>query len=108
MISYKQFKLMKDNAYVINISRGAVLDDNALIYALDNCQISGAAIDVFSTEPIDSNHPFFNYDNLFLSPHISGNFPEYQSDMIDQFCDNLLRFLNDKSLKNRICKKHFY
>ena len=53
-------------------------------------------------------HPYFNYSNLFLSPHISGNFPEYQSDMINQFIENLLRFLNYKTLKNRICKKRLY
>ena len=50
----------------------------------------------------------FNYDNLFLSPHISGNFPEYQTDMIKQFIENLIYFLNGKALKNRICKKRLY
>lgn len=108
MLSFEEFKIMNDNAYIINIARGGIINDDALIYALDNNQISGATLDVFNEEPLNENHPFFNYRNLFLSPHISGNFPEYQSDMIDQFCDNLLRFLNKKVLKNRICKTQLY
>ncbi len=108
MLSFEQFKIMKQNTYIINIARGGIINDDALIYALDNNQISGATLDVFNNEPLNENNLFFNYKNLFLSPHISGNFPEYQSDMIDQFCDNLLRFFNKKSLKNQICKKQLY
>jgi len=108
MISFKQFQQMNHNTYIINIARGEIVNDNALMHALDHNQISGAALDVFTDEPLDKKHPYFNYPNLFLSPHISGNFPEYQSDMIDQFIENLLRFLNHKALKNRICKKHLY
>ena len=99
---------MKKTVYLINIARGEIIDDSALINALENQTISGAALDVFKDEPLSKNHPFFNYDNLFLSPHISGNFPEYQNDMIDLFIDNLNRFLSKKNLKNRICKKRLY
>ena len=108
MISFNQFSLMKDTAYIINIARGGVIDDDALIDALDQNKIFGGALDVFTDEPLKIGHPYFNYDHLFLSPHISGNFPEYQSDMIEQFVDNLLCFLNGKTLKNRICKKRLY
>ena len=108
MISFNQFSLMKETAYIINIARGGVIDDDALIDALDNNKIFGGALDVFTDEPLQKNHPYFNYENLFLSPHISGNFPEYQTDMIKQFIDNLICFLNGKALKNRICKKRLY
>ena len=108
MISFQQFSLMKDTAYIINIARGGVIDDDALIDALNQHKIFGGALDVFTDEPLQSGHPYFNYDNLFLSPHISGNFPEYQSDMIEQFINNLICFLNGKTLKNRICKKRLY
>ena len=108
MISHNAFSKMKKTVYLINIARGEIIDESALINSLDNQRISGAALDVFKDEPLSKNHPFFNYENLFLSPHISGNFPEYQNDMIDLFIDNLTRFLSKKNLKNRICKKRLY
>tara|TARA_B100000427_G_scaffold220032_1_gene183917 strand:- start:11 stop:994 length:984 start_codon:yes stop_codon:yes gene_type:complete len=108
MISFNQFSLMKDTAYIINIARGGIIDDDALIDALDNNKIFGGALDVFTDEPLQKKHPYFNYENLFLSPHISGNFPEYQTDMIKQFIENLICFLNGKTLKNRIFKKRLY
>ena len=108
MISFNQFSLMKDTAYIINIARGGVIDDEALIDALEKNKIFGGALDVFTDEPLQKNHSYFNYDNLFLSPHISGNFPEYQSDMIEQFINQLKRFLGGEPLKNRVCKKRLY
>ena len=108
MISSQSFKLMKPNAYLINIARGPIINENALINALKNQKISGAALDVFHNEPLPKNHPYFKLDNIFLSPHISGNFPEYQTDMIEQFVNQLKRFLDGKPLKNRICKKRLY
>ena len=108
MISYNEFSLMKDTSYIINIARGGIINDDALINALENKKIAGAALDVFTSEPLKQGHPYFNYNNVFLSPHISGNFPEYQDDMIEQFTNNLICFLNEKPLKNRICKKRLY
>ena len=108
MISHDSFSKMKSTAYIINIARGEIIEEEALLSALNHNEIAGAALDVFKDEPLKKGHPYFNYDNLFLSPHISGNFPEYQNDMIDLFIDNLIRFLNQKNLKNRICKKRLY
>ena len=86
---------MKSTAYIINIARAKLLKKKHYL-ALNHNEIAGAALDVFKDEPLKKGHPYFNYDNLFLSPHISGNFPEYQNDMIDLFIDNLMRFLNQK------------
>ncbi len=108
MISHDSFSKMKSTAYIINIARGEIIEEEALLSALNHNEIAGAALDVFKDEPLKKGHPYFNCDNLFLSPHISGNFPEYQNDMIDLFIDNLIRFLNQKNLKNRICKKRLY
>ena len=108
MVSKQEFQWMKSDAYIINIARGAIIDEDALISAVKNQEIAGAALDVFNTEPLPKEHPYFNLDNVFLSPHISGNFPEYQTDMIEQFIDQLNRFLDGKALKNRICKKRLY
>ena len=70
--------------------------------------ISGAALDVFSQEPLPENSKLFNLDNVMISPHISGNYQNYQIDMIDQFAINLNRFIINKPLKNRVCKKRLY
>ena len=108
MISFNEFSIMKDTAYIINIARGGIINDEALIDALEHDKIFGGALDVFTDEPLEKGHPYFKYDSIFLSPHISGNFPEYQTDMINQFINNLICFLNGKALKNRICKKRLY
>jgi phosphoglycerate dehydrogenase-like enzyme len=108
MISTNELAKMKSSSFIINIARGAIIDESALINSLQQKQISGAGLDVFSTEPLNKNNPLFELDNVFLSPHISGNFPEYQKDVVIQFTDNLNRFIAGKNLKNRICKKRLY
>ena len=108
LISKDQLNKMKSTAFLINIARGPIIDQNELINALKTKKIAGAAIDVFENEPLNISNPLFKIDNVFLSPHISGNFPEYQTDVVLQFADNLNRFINGKILKNRVCKKRLY
>ena len=108
MIGSKELAKMKSTAFIINIARGKIIDESALIDSLQNKRIAGAGLDVYSTEPLDKHSPLFGLDNVFLSPHISGNFPEYQRDVILQFADNLNRYLLGKNLKNRVCKKRLY
>lgn len=108
MIGSKELAKMKSSAFIINIARGSIIDEVALINALQSNEIAGAGLDVFSTEPLDKKNPLFELENVFLSPHISGNFPEYQKDVVIQFAENLNRFLAGKDLKNRVCKKRLY
>ena len=108
LIGKSQLIKMKSTAYLINIARGQIINEKELINALENELIAGAALDVFENEPLEDSNPFFKMDNVFLSPHISGNFPEYQRDVVIQFADNLNRFNSGKSLKNRVCKKRLY
>jgi phosphoglycerate dehydrogenase-like enzyme len=108
MIGKNELAKMKSSAFIINIARGAIIDESTLINSLQQKQITGAGLDVFSAEPLDKDNPLFKLDNVFLSPHISGNFPEYQKDVVIQFTDNLNRFIADKDLKNRVCKKRLY
>ena len=79
---------------------------------LDHClkknKIYSAALDVFAKEPLPEKSKLFNCDNVFLSPHISGNFGNYQKAMIVQFHDMLIKYINNKTLKNRACKKRLY
>ena len=108
LIGAKVFTSMKDTSIIINTSRGGIIDESALINALKNKDIAGAALDVFATEPLDSKSKLFDLDNVLISPHISGNFSSYQDRMIIQFGNFLNKFLNNKAIKNRVCKKRLY
>ena len=108
LINKKKLSLMSKDAYLINVSRGEVIVEQDLIKHLKNNNIKGAALDVFASEPLNKNSELFNLNNTFLSPHISGNFKGYQIALIKSFTDNLNRYLNKKSLKNRVCKKRLY
>jgi len=108
LINKNSFRKMKKNIVLINTSRGKIINEKDLIQVLKNKDIKGAALDVFSIEPLSKNSPLFSMDNVFLSPHISGNFKEYQEIMIKQFNEMLIKFMNGKPIKNRVCKKRLY
>ena len=108
LIGSKELKSMKQNAVIINVARGQIINQNDLINALENKVISGAALDVFEKEPLEESSKLFDLDNVLISPHISGNYQNYQSDMLDKFSTNLNRFVLEKELKNRVCKKRLY
>ena len=72
MIGARELKLMKPGAFLINVSRGPVVVEDDLLAALKSGQIGGAALDVFSTQPLPAGHPFFNFNNVLLTPHLAG------------------------------------
>ena len=108
MIGKKEISKITKSAYLINIARGEIIKENALINALQKKSIAGAALDVYKDEPLQKDHPLFKLDNVFLSPHIAGNFRKYQNDVALQFTNNLNRYLTGKNLINRVCKKRLY
>jgi D-3-phosphoglycerate dehydrogenase len=71
LIGEGQFRKMKKSAYLVNVSRAAVIDETALVQALQQRQIAGAGLDVFHQEPIKSDHPLFKMDNVILTPHFA-------------------------------------
>lgn len=73
MISYNEFNIMKNTAYLINTSRGGIVDSDALYDALIHNKIAGAGIDVIEGEPIPANHPICHLDNVIYTPHIGGS-----------------------------------
>jgi len=72
MIGKHELSLMKKSARLINVARGAIVDEQALLDALRSGQIAGAGLDVTDDEPIDPNHPFLKMDNVIFSPHVAG------------------------------------
>lgn len=90
LISYKQLSLMKKEAYLINTSRGGIVDEEALTQALESHQIAGAALDVFSVEPLTQSK-LQQLDNVVLTPHIGGSTEEAIKRLIEETIANILR-----------------
>ena len=94
------FSLMKNSAYFINTARGSVVDEDALIEALQQGEIAGAAIDVFSKEPIAQNHPFFGMpDKVLVTPHIGGATWDAISNHTREFVTDVKHYLNGETLE---------
>jgi phosphoglycerate dehydrogenase-like enzyme len=93
MVGEKILCSMKPTAFLINIGRGEVIDESALIHALELGKIAGAALDVFSQEPLPQGHPFWKTKNLILTPHIGGTSTIYVEQVLSIFEENLRRFL---------------
>ena len=91
-----------DRSYLINIARGEVVDEPALIEALREGVIAGAALDVFDREPLPADSPLWELDNVILTPHISGGNENYNEVATSIFCDNLRRYLAGEELHNII------
>ena len=91
---------MKKTAYYINIGRGAVAWEPDLIRALEEKWIAGAYIDAFEVEPIPSDHPLWDIENVLLVPHDSHSSPYIGDRVVDIFCENLDRYVKGLPLKN--------
>jgi D-2-hydroxyacid dehydrogenase (NADP+) len=108
LIGEAELKAMKSSAYIINIGRGDIIDEAALVRALDSGKIAGAGLDVTTTEPLPPDSPLWDRDNVIISPHISGGMEDYMQRATDLFCENLKRYLDGKRLINIVDKKRGY
>ena len=108
LIGEKELRAMKPTAYLINISRGGIVDEDALIRALDEKWIAGAGLDVTVIEPLPPDSRFWDFDNVMLTPHISGAQEDYLVLGTKLFCENLKRYLQGKKLMNVISRKRGY
>ncbi len=102
LIDAKALAAMKPDAYLINTSRGAVVDERALIDALREGEIAGAYLDVFDAEPLPAEHPLWQLDNVVITPHVSDSVADWEVLMARFFCDNLRRRLNGEPLLNQV------
>lgn len=107
-IGERELRLMKPNAYLVNVGRGKVIDEPVLVRALQEGWIAGAGLDVFATRPLVPDSPLFELPNVFLTPHISGTSVGYEEGLIDLFCENLDRYLQGKPLRNVVDKERGY
>lgn len=109
LIDAEAFEAMKPGAYFVNVGRGAVVDEAAVVEAVENCRISGAALDVFEEEPLPESSPLWEMENVIISPHSADNVPGLmEKKLVSLFCDNLRRYLGGESLTNVLDKRLLY
>ncbi len=103
LIDEDALRLMKKNALIINIARGKVIEQNALIKALNEGWIRGAALDVTEIEPLPSESPLWHAKNLFISPHVAGSSPKAHT-RVNALLERLInQFRSNEPIDNRIC-----
>jgi phosphoglycerate dehydrogenase-like enzyme len=103
-----ELRAMKNSAVIINVGRGPVIVESALIAALTEKRIRGAALDVFDVEPLPGGHPFYKLDNVLLSPHSADHIVGWADAAMNQFIENFERFRNGQPLENVVDKKAGY
>jgi phosphoglycerate dehydrogenase-like enzyme len=99
MFGAAAFAAMKPGAVFVNIGRGATVDEAALIDALRNGVIAGAALDVFEVEPLPAESPLWRMPNVLVSPHHAGDHDGWEADVVDLFVENLRRFVAGEPLR---------
>jgi phosphoglycerate dehydrogenase-like enzyme len=107
-IGEAELRAMKPTAYLVNIARGAIVDEAALVRALQEGWIGGAGLDVFEQEPLPTNSPLWDLENALISPHVAGFSPRYDERAVDLFGQNLARYLEGKPLLNVVDKARGY
>jgi len=108
LIDMPALKAMKSTAVLINVARGPVIDEPALIEALRTGIIGGAGLDVFWEEPLPQESPLWKLPNVILSPHISGFSPHYDRRAVNLFAENLRRFIAGEPLLNQVSRSLHY
>ena len=99
---------MKPDAYLINVARGPLIDEAALLDALKNRRIAGAALDVFNEEPLPADSPFWTLDNILITPHTAAVTDRLWERHYKLIVDNMKRFLGGQPLLNEVDKSRGY
>jgi phosphoglycerate dehydrogenase-like enzyme len=108
LIDAATLKAMKPTAYLLNLARGPVVNEAALIEALESGVIAGAYLDVFDTEPLPPDSRLWGLENVIITPHVSDSVDDWPSHMAEFFCDNLDRWLKGEPLVNQLDPRRGY
>ena len=108
MFDGRAFARMRNHALLINVTRGKIVDEQALMEALRNGAIGGAGLDVTPQEPLPEDHPLWRMANVIVTPHAAGGSPNRVDRIVDLFCENLRRTLADQPLLSLIDKRKGY
>jgi phosphoglycerate dehydrogenase-like enzyme len=102
LIGAKQLAAMKPSSFLVDVSRGGVVDHAALVQALEKGQLAGAGLDVFPVEPLPSDSPLWSMANVIVSPHVAGLSPHYVERAFLLFKENLRRYVAGEELVNKL------
>ncbi|UUP16454.1 D-2-hydroxyacid dehydrogenase [Nitratireductor thuwali] len=108
LIGAEQLARMKRSAVLINLSRGAVIDQDALIAALTEGSIAGAGLDVTTPEPLPADHPLWDTPNLLITPHFTAALPDRSERSLNMIIDNLHRYRAGQEMLNRISEEDLW
>jgi glyoxylate/hydroxypyruvate reductase len=108
IIGERELAAMKPSAVFINIGRGSLVDEPALIRALQEQRLAGAALDVFQSEPPPPDSPLWEMPNVIVSPHSASTVTQENARITDLFCENLRRYLAGQPLRNVLDAKKLY
>ncbi len=108
LIDHRALDAVKHGALLVNIGRGRLVDDDAVIDALRDGRLGGAALDVFTREPLDPSSPYWDLSNVIVTPHMSGAMEDYWTPLVALFADNLRRFEAGEPLVNVVDKRAGY
>ena len=104
LIGRPQLDQIKHGALLVNVARGRLVDDEAVVDALGDGRLGGAALDVFTREPLDPSSPYWDLPNVIVTPHTSGAMKDYWTPLVALFADNLRRFEKGEPLLNVVDK----
>src|SRR4051812_6196116 len=104
MIGPRELDRITRGAFLINVARGKLIDDAAVVEALKDGRLGGAALDVFSQEPLDASSPYWDLPNVIVTPHTSGALRDYWTPLVALFAENLRRFEAGEPLLNVVDK----
>lgn len=108
LIDETKLQMMKPTALLINVGRGRIVKETALVRALREGWIAGAGLDVFEREPLPVDSPLYDLENVIITPHVSGTSPRYLDRAVPLFCDDLRRYLRGEPLLNKVDKERGY
>ena len=108
MMTRDRLLAMKPGAVLINVARGRLLDEDALLEALDSGHLRGAGLDVFRKEPLPGGHPFYGHPNVVMTPHVSATTRRFWDRETDLITDNIARFVRGEPLRNLVDKRAGY
>ena len=102
LVGAEVFAAVKPGAVFVNVGRGTAVDEDALVGALRDGRLAGAALDVFEHEPLPAESPLWELENVIISPHDTARVPGEEARQVELFCDNLRRYLAGEELRNRV------
>lgn len=104
MLGVDELAALPRGAHVINVGRGPIIDEDALLGALESGHVAGAALDVFETEPLPPDHPFWALDQVIVSPHMAGDFVGWEEAFSEVFVNNFRRWMRGEPLQDVVEK----